>query len=64
MNYQPIHKDIFFTDLPPEWPDDLLPEIREKIAAHPRKVVVLDDDPDVVEFISLVKQADRLASEQ
>jgi uncharacterized protein YgbK (DUF1537 family) len=32
-------------DLPPEWPEDLLPSIRRQIAAAGQKVVVLDDDP-------------------
>jgi uncharacterized protein YgbK (DUF1537 family) len=32
-------------DLPPEWPEDLMPGIRRQIAAAGRKVVVLDDDP-------------------
>ncbi len=31
--------------LPPEWPTDLLPDIRELVHGSRRKVVVLDDDP-------------------
>ena len=31
--------------LPPEWPQDLLPLIREQVRASQRKIVVLDDDP-------------------
>jgi uncharacterized protein YgbK (DUF1537 family) len=31
--------------LPPEWHDDLLPAIQEKVRASGRKVIVLDDDP-------------------
>ncbi|MDH3599382.1 MAG: hypothetical protein OEU26_07035, partial [Candidatus Tectomicrobia bacterium] len=31
--------------LPPVWPDDLLPAIREALQANPAKLVVLDDDP-------------------
>lgn len=31
--------------LPPEWPDDLLPVIQDRVGASRRKVVVLDDDP-------------------
>jgi len=31
--------------LPPVWPDDLLPAIREALRANPAKLVVLDDDP-------------------
>jgi uncharacterized protein YgbK (DUF1537 family) len=34
-----------FADLPPEWPVDLLAEIKERIAGSGSKVVVLDDDP-------------------
>ena len=37
-------QDLFAT-LPPEWPEPLLPAIRAHLAAHPTKVVVLDDDP-------------------
>lgn len=40
-----INKEDLFHDLPPEWPEDLLPIIRERIRASERKVVVLDDDP-------------------
>jgi uncharacterized protein YgbK (DUF1537 family) len=32
-------------DLLPPWPEDLLPSIRERVAASRRTVVVLDDDP-------------------
>ncbi|MGE3270220.1 MAG: four-carbon acid sugar kinase family protein, partial [Chloroflexota bacterium] len=32
-------------DLPPTWPEDLLPTIREEIARSGRRLVVLDDDP-------------------
>ena len=32
-------------DLPPAWPEDLLPTIREEIARSGRRLVVLDDDP-------------------
>ncbi len=32
-------------DLPPEWPEALLPAIRAQLAAEGRVVVVLDDDP-------------------
>lgn len=31
--------------LPPEWPEDLGPALREALRADPAKVVVLDDDP-------------------
>ncbi len=30
--------------LPPQWRENLLPAIRAHLAAHPTKVVVLDDD--------------------
>ena len=33
------------SDLPSEWPHDLLPEIQEEIAQSSRSIVVLDDDP-------------------
>jgi uncharacterized protein YgbK (DUF1537 family) len=31
--------------LPPDWPDDPLPDIRRQVAASGHKIVVLDDDP-------------------
>ena len=31
--------------LPPEWPEDLLPQIRTQVRAADKKLVVLDDDP-------------------
>ncbi|MCZ7542989.1 MAG: hypothetical protein M5R40_05365 [Anaerolineae bacterium] len=31
--------------LPPEWPDNLLPEVQRRVRATGQKVVVLDDDP-------------------
>src|SRR5512139_227342 len=40
-----VNKEDLFKDLPPEWPEDLLPIIREEVSASKRKVVVLDDDP-------------------
>jgi len=36
---------VKLTDLPPAWPDELLPAIREEIARSGRRLVVLDDDP-------------------
>jgi uncharacterized protein YgbK (DUF1537 family) len=36
---------VKLTDLPPAWPDDLLPIIRSEIARSGRRLVVLDDDP-------------------
>lgn len=34
-----------FDRLPPEWSEDLLPAIQERVRASGKKVVVLDDDP-------------------
>jgi uncharacterized protein YgbK (DUF1537 family) len=41
----PITKTALFDRLPPAWPDDLLPAIREQVHHSQRRVVVLDDDP-------------------
>jgi uncharacterized protein YgbK (DUF1537 family) len=40
-----INKEDLFRDLPPEWPQEMLPLIREQVGASGRKVIVLDDDP-------------------
>ena len=40
-----IDKDSLFAGLPPEWPDDLLPDIRCAVERSAAKIVVLDDDP-------------------
>jgi uncharacterized protein YgbK (DUF1537 family) len=40
-----VNKEDLFNHLPPEWPEDLLPIIREEVSASKRKVVVMDDDP-------------------
>ncbi|MCS6908700.1 MAG: four-carbon acid sugar kinase family protein [Anaerolineales bacterium] len=40
-----VSKATLFAQLPPEYPEDLLPEIRRMVKASRRKVVVLDDDP-------------------
>jgi uncharacterized protein YgbK (DUF1537 family) len=40
-----INKEDLLTNLPGEWPQDLLPEIQHQVKASRRKVVVLDDDP-------------------
>src|SRR5882724_5070045 len=40
-----IAKSALLASLPPEWPEDLMPAIREAVIASRRKVVVLDDDP-------------------
>lgn len=42
---QPLARETLFESLPPPGPDDLLAQIRARIAASGRKVVVLDDDP-------------------
>jgi uncharacterized protein YgbK (DUF1537 family) len=45
MNEKIIEYARLFAQLPPEWPQDLLPDIQEKVHASRRKVIVLDDDP-------------------
>jgi uncharacterized protein YgbK (DUF1537 family) len=45
LNTNRIKKSDLLTSLPDEWPDDLRPQIQEKVKASKRKVVVLDDDP-------------------
>jgi uncharacterized protein YgbK (DUF1537 family) len=41
-----LSKAEVFATLPPVWPEDVKPRIRELLAAQPRhKLVVLDDDP-------------------
>ena len=40
-----IHKGELMAKLGSEWPQDVLPEIRKRLHANTRKVVVLDDDP-------------------
>jgi uncharacterized protein YgbK (DUF1537 family) len=40
-----VSKESLLNSLPPEWPDDLLPEIRRLMQIGGRKLVVLDDDP-------------------
>jgi uncharacterized protein YgbK (DUF1537 family) len=45
MNEDPRPKDELLRSLPAEWPRDLMAEIRERILASGRKVVVVDDDP-------------------
>ncbi len=41
-----------FAGLPPEWPEPLLPRIREAQARSGRKLVALDDDPTGVQTVS------------
>jgi len=45
MKSKAVNKEDLFRDLPPEWPQEILPLIREQVGASERKVVVLDDDP-------------------
>lgn len=42
-----LDKELLFSGriTPPEWAEDLLPAIAERVKASARKVVVLDDDP-------------------
>jgi len=40
-----ISKSKLLSLLPPEWPQDLLPDIQREVKIGERKVVVLDDDP-------------------
>ncbi len=40
-----VSRAELFASLPPEWPEDVMPEIQAHLGAHPSKVVVLDDDP-------------------
>lgn len=38
-------------NLPPEWPEDVLPAIREHVAASGRTLLALDDDPTGVQTV-------------
>jgi uncharacterized protein YgbK (DUF1537 family) len=40
-----IKKNVLFSQLPPEWPQDPLLQIRQQVASSGLKIVVLDDDP-------------------
>ena len=40
-----IEKQKIFDSLPPEWPQDLMPFIQQKVSEQGVKIVVLDDDP-------------------
>lgn len=40
-----MNKHDALAGLPPEWPDDVLPEIQRRLRDSGQKVVVLDDDP-------------------
>jgi uncharacterized protein YgbK (DUF1537 family) len=41
----PLNKHEALAALPPEWPHDVMPEIRRRLTESNQKVVVLDDDP-------------------
>ncbi len=45
MENPAIQPKELLSSLPPEWPESLLAEIREKIKLAKSKVVILDDDP-------------------
>jgi uncharacterized protein YgbK (DUF1537 family) len=45
MREQPILKADLLNTLPPEWPQDPVPEIQRRVRAQDRIVAVLDDDP-------------------
>ncbi|MCJ7551050.1 MAG: GNAT family N-acetyltransferase [Anaerolineae bacterium] len=40
-----ISKQALLASLPPEWPEDLLPQIQTQVRAANKKLIVLDDDP-------------------
>jgi hypothetical protein len=40
-----VGKHELLGSLPPEWPEDLLPQIQAMVETSGTKVVVLDDDP-------------------
>ncbi|HWC29260.1 MAG TPA: four-carbon acid sugar kinase family protein, partial [Dehalococcoidia bacterium] len=40
-----LDKQQVFDSLPPVWPEPLLPAIQRRLAADPRRFVILDDDP-------------------
>lgn len=43
--FDQVNKIEYLNNLPPEWPADLLPQIKQQIKAGGRKIVILDDDP-------------------
>lgn len=45
MAYERLPFKETIDGLPPEWPDDPLPAIREALRTSSRKVVIIDDDP-------------------
>ena len=40
-----IPQQEFAAALPPEWADDLFPQVRQRVLEDARKLVILDDDP-------------------
>lgn len=40
-----VSRQALLASLPPEWPEDLLPQIQTQVRAANKKLVVLDDDP-------------------
>ena len=40
-----VSKQALLASLPPEWPEDLLPQIQIQVRAANKKLVVFDDDP-------------------
>lgn len=40
-----VNKQALLESLPPEWPQDVMPDIRAAISVRGEKIVVLDDDP-------------------
>jgi uncharacterized protein YgbK (DUF1537 family) len=45
MDEGKIQQSALFAALPPEWAEDLLPAVQQKVQASGRTVLVLDDDP-------------------
>ncbi len=52
MSALAIHTLSLLDSLPPEWPVDLLPSIREEVAKSMCKIVILDDDPTGTQTVS------------
>lgn len=40
-----VNKQAMLESLPPEWPQDVMPDIRAAVSARSEKIVALDDDP-------------------
>jgi uncharacterized protein YgbK (DUF1537 family) len=47
-----INKQELLASLPPEWTDDLLPQIQDAVKSSDIKIVVLDDDPTGTQTVS------------